>query len=448
MSEIPTRFIATGADAAIAITRAAVNHRIGVSLSFQPGHLDPDRLARALRLSFDAEPVVGCSFRTDERRAYWQRMSDLDGAKLLVQEGVSDPDAMMRSFQAAEVSDEGPQATVALFRSAQRDVLGIKVSHVLADGQAAKQYAYLLADIYTRLGVDPAFTPEPNLRKRPSGRDVWANLTSKQRREARKAKSWTNPTWPAPSTADAGESLTYRWTTLRSELFHALKSYGTDRGCTVNDMLLTAVLRACMSRLDPPVGVPLSLMHTADLRRYLPDAATLPISNLSISGSLDIERVNDESFEETLHRVHERMQRWAEMCHGAGPLASAEKIAGLGYRITERLLGLAFRAGGASDKTYPWFTNIGIVDDTKLLFDGVAPDSGFMFGPGAAGTSIVPVVSTYRDMLTVCMGYGDSDESAHLTEALLGSIAGEIEGVCSVCPERWARAFGYQEPMR
>jgi NRPS condensation-like uncharacterized protein len=339
---------------------------------------------------------------------------------------------MIRSFQAAEVPDEGPQAAVALFRSISRDVLGIKVSHVLADGQAAKQYAYLLADIYTRLGMDPAFAPEPNLRARPNGRDVWANLTARQRREARKAKSWTSPTWPAPSTTDEGEGLTYRWRTLRPELFHALKSYGVERGCTVNDMMLTAVLRACISRLDPPVGVPLSLMYTADLRRYLTDAATLPISNVSISSSLDIDRISDESFEQTLGRVHERMQRWAEMCHGAGPLASAERIAGLGYGMTERLLGLAFRAGGASGKTYPWFTNIGIIDDTKLLFDGVRSDSAFMYGPGAVGVSIVPVISTYRDALTVCMGYGNSDENMQLIEALLDSIAGEIDSACSV----------------
>lgn len=430
MSEIPTRFAATGADAAIAITRAAVNHRIGLSLSFQPGHLEPDRLARALRLSFDAEPVVGCSFRTDERRAYWQRLSNLEDSTVQVQDAIADPDASMRAFQAAEVPDEGPQAAVALFRSAQRDVLGIKVSHVLADGQSAKQYAYLLADLYTRLGQNPAYTPQPNLRARPSGRDVWANLTSKQRRAARRAKSWASPTWPTPVTADEGADLTYQWKTLSPELFRALKSYGAERGCTVNDMMLTAVLRACISRLDPPVGVPLSLMYTADLRRYLTDSATLPISNVSISGSLDIERVADESFETTLGRVHERMQRWAEMCHGAGPLASAERIAGLGYRMTERLLGLAFRAGGASGKTYPWFTNIGIIDDSKLLFDGACPESALMFGPGAVGVSIVPVISTYCDALTVCVGYGDSDANEQWIEALLHSIAEEIESAC------------------
>ncbi len=432
MSEIPARFVATGADAAIAITRAAVNHRIGLSLSFRPGHLEPDRLSRALRLSFDAEPTVGCSFRTDERRAYWQRLSDLEHATVQVGDGVADPDAVMRTFQAAEVPDEGPKAAVTLLRSTNRDVLGIKVSHVLADGQAAKQYAYLLASLYTRLGQDPTYAPEPNLRARPSGRDVWANLTSAQRREARRAKSWASPTWPAPSTSDEGTDLTYRWRTLSPELFRALKSYGSERGCTVNDMMLVAVLRACISRLDPPVGIPLSLMYTADLRRYLTDPATLPISNVSISGSLDIERVDDESFEDTLGRVHERMQQWAKMCHGAGPLASAERLAGLGYRMTQRLLGLAFRAGGASGKTYPWFTNVGVIDDSRLLFDGVCPESALMFGPGAVGVSIVPVISTYRDALSVCMGYGDSDENERWIEGLLDSITDEIMSACSV----------------
>lgn len=432
MTGIPMRFAATGADAAISITRAVTHHRIGLSLTFLGERLDADRLARAVRLSFDAEPLVGCAFRTDERMAYWERMSNLDGVTAFVLEEANDPQTRMRSFQAIEVPDEGPQAAVALFRASDGDVLGIKTSHVLADGQAAKRYAYLLADIYTRLGADLSFTPEPNVRARPSGRDVWANLSPQQRRDAKKAKSWARPTWPAPAAGNTGQGLTYRWATLPPYLFRALKSYGSERGCTVNDMMLAAVLRACISQFDPPAGVPLSLMYTADLRRYLPDAADLPISNLSISGSLDIERVDGEGFESTLRRVHKRMEQWAKMCHGAGPLASAEKIAGLGYRMTERLLGMTFRVGGGSGKTYPWFTNIGIIDDGQLSFDGVEPHSGFMFGPASSGPSIVPVISTYRDALTVCMGFCESDYDAAAVELLLERIVGEIVAVCQL----------------
>lgn len=430
MAQIPARFAATGADAAISITRAVTHHRIGLSLEFPDERLDADRLERAVRATFDAEPLVGCEFRTDAHKAYWRRLSNLDAVSAFIEEEVADPDAQMRAFQALEIPDQGPQASVALFHTSDGDVLGIKISHVLADGQAAKQYAYLLADLYTRLGGDPVVMPEPNLHARPSGRDVWDNLTPQQRRNAKRAKSWAKPSWPAPQTGSSGDGLTYRWTTISPQRFEALKQYGSTRGCTVNDMMLTAVLRACVSRLDPPANTPLSLMYTADLRRYLPDSAKLPISNLSISGSLDVERVDGENFEDTLSRVHQRMEQWARMCHGAGPLAGAEKMAGLGYRATELLLGMAFRAGGSSGMTYPWFTNIGILDDARLTFDGMTPRSGLMFGPAARGVSIVPVISTYRDALTVSMGYCESDYDGASIELLLESIIGEIEGAC------------------
>jgi NRPS condensation-like uncharacterized protein len=446
LEPIPARFAATGADAAIAITRRATNHRIGLSLTFNDARIDTDRLARAFRLSLDAEPVAGCAFRTDERRAYWQRLDDLDCATLLVKDAVEDPDTDVRSFQALEVADSGPQASVALFRAHDRDVLNIKLSHVFADGQASKRYAYLLATIYTRLGSDPAFVPEPNLRPRPTGRDVWASLTREQRREAKKAKSWTNPTWPVPpGMGSTGERLSYRWTTIPPERFASLKAYGSERGCTVNDMMLTAVLRACIALLDPPAGVPLSLMYTADLRRYLPDPDDVPLCNLSISGSLDLQRVDGEGFSDTLARVHERMGQWAQMCHGAGPLASAERLAGLGYRTTERLLGMAFRMAGSSGKTYPWFTNIGIIDEAKVSFDGATPSEALMFGPAVSGMSIVPVVSTYRDSLTVSAGFCESDMEADRIDEFLQATVRETDSLSQsvskpgLHPARFAR---------
>jgi NRPS condensation-like uncharacterized protein len=430
MAEIPDRFPATGADAAISITRAVTSHRIGLSMILPREHLDPDRLGHAMRLSFDAEPLVGCAFRTDERNAYWQRTPYLDDRVALDVLAVADLERQVAEFQAEEVPDDGPQAAALLLRAPEHDHLCIKVSHILADGQAAKQYAYLLSSIYSRLRNDPSFVPAPNLEPRPSGRDVWANLTSEQRRKSRKAKSWTRATWPVTPDWSLGRGLTYRWATLPPECFLALKAYGGNRGCTVNDMMLAVVLRACIEQLDPPAGVPLSLMYTADLRRYLPDSDSLPISNISISGSLDIKRVVGESFDDTLDRVHARMREWASMCHGAGPLANAERFAGLGYRMTERLLLLAFRAG-SDDKTYPWFTNIGIVDDSRLTFDGLAPSSAVMFGPIAVGASIVPVISTYRDSLTISMGCHDSTEATACTEELLESIVREATAVCA-----------------
>lgn len=423
---IPERFVATGTDSAVSITRVATMHRIGMRLDFAQ-HLDSERLARAVRLSLDAEPILGCSFRTDAFRAYWLRIPELDAARSFSRAEVADRTRAVNTFQSEEVDDAGPQVAVGLFTGSEGDTLGIKVSHIVADGQAAKQYAYLLADIYTRLGADSGYMPQPNLRTRPTGRDVWANLTARQRRDARKAKSWVNPTWEIPEKGSSGGELTYLTMNLPSERLARLKSYGKDRGATVNDMMLAAVFRACVREFDPPTGTLLSLMCTADLRRYLTDPLGLPISNVSISGSLDIERVDGETFEETLRRVRRSMEAWARTCYGAYPALNAERATVLGYRATRAAMNRLFNMAGGSGKTYPWFTNIGVIDNTRLVFDAQTPLAGHMFGPSAVGASIVPVVSTCRDTLTVCNGFCEQDFDPAIVARVLRGIETEVE---------------------
>ena len=425
MSAIPERFAATGTDIAVSITRAVALHRIGLRLDFG-GRLDPGQLGRAVRLTLDAEPVLGCAFRTDAFKPYWSRLPDLDGAEFFSVTETADPTSAMNAFQAEEIDDAGPQVRVGLFRTPEDDLLGLKMSHVLADGQAAKQYAYLLADTYTHLGRDAAYVPDSNLARRPSGRDVLEHLTAEQRRDAKKAKSWVNPTWEIPAKADTGQGLTYLTLGIGPERFRALKSYGVARGATVNEVLLTAVFRACVRLFDPPTGVQHSLMCTADLRRYLPEPERLPISNISISGSLDIERVDGETFDQTLARVRDSMAAWAKTCYGAGPAANAEKLTTLGYQATKALLSAVFKLAGRSRKTYPWFTNIGVIDEAKLSFDGGRPRSGHMFGPASRGPSVVPTISTYRDTLTVCMGFCERDFDRAVVQHVLDGIECEI----------------------
>jgi len=430
VSTVPERFAATGTDTAVSITRAVTMHRIGVRLVFDE-RLDAERLERAVRLTLDAEPILGCSFCTDEFKAYWERIGDLDSVRAFTVLETQDPERANVEFQTVELGDSGPHAAVGLFRSADRDILGIKVNHVAADGSAAKQYAYLLASIYTRLGVDPAFTPTPNVGARPTARDVWAQLDSGQQRAAKKAKSWALPNWDVPATGQSGEGLTYRSEILVPGRFAELKAQGTARGATVNDLLLTAFFRACVLAFQPAAGKPLSLMCTADLRRYLPDAARLPIGNISISGSLDIARVEGESFDDTLVRMRERMGAWGSACYGAAPALNAEKMTSLGYTMTKLMLETMFRLSGGSGKTYPWFTNIGILDDARLRFGDQTPVAGSMYGPATRGASIIPAFSTYRNEITMCMGFCPGDMDAGVVDRVLSLTKAELESLLS-----------------
>ena len=57
---------------------------------------------------------------------------------------------------------EDPLAHMQVFRS-ERDTLCIRLNHLAGDGAGLKDYAYLLASIYTRLAHEPGYVPIPNL---------------------------------------------------------------------------------------------------------------------------------------------------------------------------------------------------------------------------------------------------------------------------------------------
>jgi NRPS condensation-like uncharacterized protein len=113
------------------------------------------------------------------------------------------------------------------------------------------------------------------------------------------------------------------------------------------------------------------------------------------------------------------MAVWAKASYGAGPALNADKMTALGYAATKFLLTAAIKGSGSSGETYPWFTNFGIIDEERLRFDDVAPVSGSVFGPANFGACIVPTISTYRDTLTICMGFCAEDIDASVIEGVL-----------------------------
>ncbi|HEY3317379.1 MAG TPA: hypothetical protein VGK50_03035 [Coriobacteriia bacterium] len=425
-ADVPAVFAATGTDLACAVTRAVTHHRIGLHLRFEC-RLDADRLARAVRLSLDADPVLGCRFAPEAGKGLWQRLRDLDGCRAFSTFETEDAERDSVAFQAEEVPDEGPQVAVALFRTGSHDELGLKISHVVADGQAMKQYAYLLAHLYTVLGADPSYRPEPNLLPRPTEADVWGMLTPEQRKAAKRAASWAPANWPVTARGSCGEGLTYRALTVEPERFHHLKAYGKERGSSVNDVLLAAYFRALVERLDPPRHVALTLMNTADHRRYLESPRRLPIANVSISGSVGVERVDGEDLGDTLRRIRERTAEWARTCYGVAPAVTAEKLARLGYRNMRRLMMPLLRLG-ARGKTMPFLTNIGVIEDERLVFADAAPAEAVMFGPSARGPSLVATVSTYRGRLSVVMGFCEADLEPEVIGGVLAAFEAELPG--------------------
>jgi NRPS condensation-like uncharacterized protein len=419
---IPERFPATSNDLATSIVRTFGQHmELGIRLTFD-GRMDVGVLERAVRLLLDAEPVLGCGLKTSTMRGWWQRRDDLDAHVpfAVVPTDGADSDAVR--CQVAPVPDEGPQLFVTLLRSPDHDDVVIDVSHNVADGQSVKHCAYVLADLYTHLLSDPAYVPVPNLARRPEARDVWNVLSEDQCRAARREPRPTMPNWDLPRTGSSGQGRTLRELCLGPGRLAAIAKHGREHGATVNDMMLTAFFRALSTVCPPPEAKPMSLSFSAEHRRYLAGDREPPVSNLAVTIWLAIENRTGEGFDATMERMVAQTTRWRETLWGIRGAVGAAGMAKMGYRPMRLVLAAIGRLAARSGTTSPVFTNIGIIDDERLSFGGAAPVAARISGPAAFGASFVPTISTYRDVLTVSMGFCDRDMDAALVERVLSEM--------------------------
>jgi len=423
---VPSRLPATPSDVATHVAKLFGQHmEIGCRLAFD-GKLDAAILSRAVRLSLDAEPVLGSALRTGTFRVWWERLPDLD-ARLPFSVGPSAaPDREAAAYQTAAIDSAGPQVAVRLQQAERGDEVIVSVNHDAADGQGVKQYAYLLASIYSRLLEDPTFTPRPHTLPRPSASDVWDALSAQQKVAAGKTPKMTMPNWDIPSKAATGAGRTLRDLQIGPDRFREIKAYAAARSASINAMTLTGFFRAVCRNFPPPAGRPMSLPFTVDHRRYLTDCGDLPVSNLAISLWLGVARVEGEPFDATLARIAEQLDAWRAAMWGAKSLMQATGLVKLGYAPMRLMMGAIGSASAKSGKTSPVFTNIGVLDADRLRFGGMVPVSARLSGPAAFGASLVPTISTYRDTLTVSMGFCESDIDAAVIEEVLRKMDEEL----------------------
>lgn len=158
--EIPPPLPAVTGDYAAACLLPLVSDvQIHCVLHF-PQPLDAARLASAVRLSFDAEPVLGCNPLFDKDKLIWRRREDFTDAEYFQQERSEDTEAALKAFLCAPL--DALRDPVAQARVIGDTVLCLKVSHIVGYAAAVKNYAYRLAEIYRRLAQDPAYIPPVN----------------------------------------------------------------------------------------------------------------------------------------------------------------------------------------------------------------------------------------------------------------------------------------------
>ena len=404
------------------------------------GQLDFDKLVTAVRLSIESEPVLGCRFiKLDP--PYWKPFDNIDNINLCSIEETDDPDdAIQRFLQSPLDMDKDPVVKVKLIRSEDYDTLGLKINHVCCDAAGAREYILLLSDIYSRISTgEDDFVPNPSMRSKKDHEMLLSAFSEKN-----SGKPWSTmkqisfPTWKFPWKNMKIGSTRFVFSRLPYGHLDVMKSYGTARNATVNDLILTAVYRAMFEISKPPYGSPMDIPVTIDLRKYLPDNKAEAIRNLSGGIVMRLARKAGEPFEDTLSRVMSLTKKMREGHPSKENLLWAEQIEKMNFdqicsyfKTTSRFIDmLSHNPFYVVDKCSPILSNFGFISKSLIEFGDKVVTDAYIAPPIVRAPGIILVASTYNGIITLGAGYYEPSVRKADMERLLNKIRDELVGGC------------------
>ena len=158
------------------------------------GMLNEDVLAKAVRLTLDLEPVLGCRFVENNGNPYWEHRADLDQIKMCSLVENASPDAIKDFVNEAIRADVDPLVTLRVFRAKEADTVCIKVNHSACDAGGLKEYVSLLSDFYSMLITCGRCSIKPN-----SGRRDQSQIFERTKDpKSLTMRGFPRPTWTLP----------------------------------------------------------------------------------------------------------------------------------------------------------------------------------------------------------------------------------------------------------
>lgn len=382
-------------------------------LVFAPERLlDINRFRRALRLSLDAEPILGCRLEDGLLGPRWRRWGplELDEFELCRLVMTDDPDAGVRAFMLNNIDCRvEPMVQACVFRS-DRDVVCLNVSCVPIDGRGLLIYLERVFDIYERLQTDVDYVPVSSgfglrsadaLVKCFRWWDAFGLLFFGLRNQwidRQTAHNWQFPVATAATLDRAFHHHQFSESTLDQ-----MEAWRRRQGFTFNDVLLAAFYHALQCIIRPPSGTVCCVLNTYDLRRYEGQAAPARVANYSSFINCNVKLETGLPFRELVMRVAkamaDRKQHYPGITEGPfiWPLLRL-----LPFAVARRVLTALLRHRGES---IPVLTNVGVIDIDRLRLDGRPLRWLLPYAPLEYPPKLTVTLATVGRKITLSLGY-------------------------------------------
>lgn len=381
------------------------------------GKIDEERLKTAVNLTARVFPLIRCRFEKSNKRPRWvdggYTADDMVSCLETDNSEKSVDDFVCREIDAFA----GPQMKIRLLRSGGNDTLVVLMNHMLCDAAGFKDYLYLLSGIYSKLDENANYNPEALGSRRISQVIKSFSLRDKLKIAAGKNDMSTHDSAAFELTGDLKNPFIEKRQIPR-EWFCRLKAYAKKHNATVNDLFLAAYIR----RLNSIFGRVITIPCTVDLRKYLANRKAESICNLCTNLSCHIGQEVGVSFDQTLDKVKRAMDKEKSGTACLKSITMLEKVFDiLPYKTAEKIVDKSFSNALIA------FTNIGILDKSRLLFGKTEMAGAYMTGSIKYAPYFQLAVSTFDNMPTLSINlYGTQSDREKISDFLDG-VVGELK---------------------
>lgn len=381
------------------------------------GTLDIDRLKRAVARMIEAFPLIRCNYREENGAPYWEDNAFTADDMIRLIESEEKEEGIRRFLCERIESGTGPQLKIGIMRNGKTDILCVTMNHMLCDGGGFKEFLYLLCWIYAHLDDKAMELPVQPMKNRQLSQLLKPfSFGEKLKIFSSKNDMTTHDTAKYTFEGDLKNPF-IETRMIPREDFRALKSYAKAHGATVNDIIMTAMIRVLHDIFGHVIAVPCAM----DLRKFLPKRKSGGICNLVTNLKCDIGQELGASFAATLEKVKPAMAKQKADTSCLKSISLLEKaLHTLPYRTARKLIDKNFTNPPVA------FTNIGILDKNKLIFGDIRLTHAYMTGSIKYNPYFQLAVTTFDDEMVLSVNLYGTESDRNQISLFLNKMNDEL----------------------
>lgn len=367
------------------------------------GRIDTEKLIQAVDKLADVFPLLKCCY--DKKSNTFTTNEHCSGRDLVRIDDAANRDKLIT--EALDTDKRLIQLTLS------KNILVIAISHMICDGSGFKQLLYLLCDIYNGNSSENL-----NFLMNREFSQLTKELTQTAGITMKMLISIIGNYKSKPVYAkNDNENIYVMERTIQRERMSRVHDLAKKQGATLNDVFLTAYART----LNKLYGLKkINIPCTVDLRKYA--EGKTGIANLTGTYNFNIKIQDSIHFGEMLKEASVIMQKQKKTRNDiAGPMLLVSKYE---KSTLEEFLKLY---GGMNTSASADYTNLGILDDKKLVFDGVRLKNAVGYSVLNKAPCFQIAVSSFRGETTISSLVRCSKQEKEKVNWILDTIVREIE---------------------